>query len=141
MPLSMLLLDQARHQPKKVQIILLGSDTEKTRQVLQTMLERSDERMRTFADDFLSGKGLRIDEPSMKIVLARVTQAAIQAREHIWKMAGGDYSPDPNANRFPHFDMPHQLQSKPARIDSDSKLHLVQVFEGYAKEKSIYPTT
>lgn len=141
MSLSMLLLDQARHQPKKVQVTILGSDAEKTRQAFQAMLERSDERMRTFADDFLSGKGLRIDEPSMKMVLTRVTQAAIQAREHIWKMAGGDYRPDPNANRFPPFDMPQQPQSKPARIDSDSKFQLVQVFEGYAKEKSISPTT
>ena len=141
MPLSVLLFDQARHQPKRVQVTALGSDPEKTRLAFQKMLERSDERMRKFADDFLTDKGLRLDEPSMKMVLARVTQAAIQAREHIHKMAGGDYSPDPNASRFPRFEMPQQPKSKPERIDSDSKFHLVQVFEGYAKEKSIYPTT
>ncbi len=141
MPISMLLFDQARHQPKKVQITALGVDPEKTRAGIQKMLERSDERMRKFADDFLTDKGLRLDEPSMKMVLARVSQAAIQAREHINKMAGGDYSPDPNANRFPPFEMPKQPKSKPERIDSDSKYHLVRVFEGYAKEKQIAPTT
>ncbi|MGH6761196.1 MAG: DUF6538 domain-containing protein [Phyllobacterium sp.] len=141
MPLGMLLFDQARHQPNKVRITLLGTDREKTEQLVQKVLDRSHERMRKFVDDFLTDKGLRLDEPSMKMVLARVAEAAIQAREHIWRMGRGDYSPDPKANRFPPFEGPQQPKSKPEQVGSDSKYHLVTVFESYAKEKGIASTT
>jgi integrase len=140
MSLSTLLFDYARHQPKKVKITPLGTNREKTQQAIQKQLERSDERMRKFADEFLAHKGLRLDETSMKMVLARVTTAAIQAQERILKMAGGDYSPDPNAQRFPPFEMP-QPKRRPERIAADSKFHLVRVFEDYAKEKSISRAT
>ncbi len=140
MSLSALFFDYARHQPKKVTVTALGSDPEKTQQALQKMLKRSDDRMRKFADEFLNDRGLRLDEPSMKMVLTRVTQAAIQAQDHIRKMAGGDYSPDPNAERFPRFEMP-QPKRRPERTDPDSKFHLVKVFESYAKEKGIAPAT
>lgn len=139
MPRLTLMLDYARYKPTQVKITPLGTNAEGTKALIEKLTADSEKRMRAYAASFLSDKGIRVDDKSLEMVLAKVADAVIQARQQIRRMADGDYSADPLAGRFPPFDPPAQKSSSSREFDS--KYHLLEVFENYANEKKIAPAT
>jgi integrase len=139
MPRGYLLFDYARYQPTKVKITPLGTDAEGTKAMIEKVIANSEKQMKAFAEEFLTRKGLRLDEKSLKMVLAKIAQAVIQARRQVGRMADGDYSVDPEAGRFPPFELSGQ-KSCPGPTP-DPRYHILEVFEKYAAEKKIAPAS
>lgn len=81
-----------------------------------------DEWIGPAVDDLLLKRGLRTDEASRTKLIAGVDRAIIQAAEQLRRNAGGDYRPDPDANRFPTWEPP---KAKPATHSGDSLTKLV----------------
>jgi integrase len=69
------------------------------------------------ADQLLQTAGLVIDMDSRKRLLGSMNRAAIEAGELLYRRAKGDYSPDPNASRFP--DLPSSAPIRSASQAAD----------------------
>lgn len=66
------------------------------------------------ADRVLASAGLAVNADSRKRLLSAMNRAAVEALHSLYKRAKGDYSPDPNASRFP--DLPTATtQLRPAQ--------------------------
>jgi integrase len=61
-------------------------------------------------NQYLLGKGLRLDETSMDLLTTQVAKAAYQGKKHLQRLAGGDWRDDPEAGRFP------QLPARPQPV-------------------------
>jgi hypothetical protein len=72
-----------------------------------------------FVDAVLRERGLRIDEKSRNMLLDYVFDSAAQAWKQIRKECGGDYSPDPDADRFP--EMAYTLDEAWAKYQEDHR--------------------
>jgi integrase len=61
----------------------------------------SEHSLSPLVDRFLLGKGLKVTEASRETLLVEVERALRDAFANRRRNASGDYSPDPNASRFP----------------------------------------
>ena len=80
---------------------------------------------------WLLGVSLVIDDASMKIVLGEVRKAIAEALALKQRHAGGDYSPDPNADRFPPFsEVAEKYAPKPSNAarGKSERLTLTELF-------------
>ena len=87
---------------------------------------------------YLSRLGYRIDEASMTMLRKAVAEAVLQAKEHLLRLAQGDYRPDPDADRFPQLDLPPKKVDPVVKkeVPADlGKYALMQVFEDYVRER------
>ncbi|MGH1572773.1 tyrosine-type recombinase/integrase [Methylobacterium sp. P31] len=79
----------------------------------------------------LQKHGLEVDDETRFRLLQRVAQAALDAGLALKKRAGGDYRPDPAAERFP----PFQKEGRAAGVS------LTDIFERWRKETDPAPAT
>lgn len=105
-----LMLDQAFLNKGNVRIYPMGMDTDATKALIERL--RTD-RNAPLVDAWLRDKGMLLDEASRAKVLAEVDRAALQAREQLERMAGGDYRGDPDADRFPKLELEKPKPKKP----------------------------
>ncbi|MBB2696102.1 UNVERIFIED_ORG: integrase [Rhizobium esperanzae] len=122
--------DYLHLRPEKVKIVRLSKDDALVEQVLETYRTRRNDRA---INEYLKRHGYQLDEPSVELLRKAVAQAVLQAKEHLLRMANGDYRPDPDADRFPKLD----LASKKQGASDLGKYALMQVFEDYVREKQI----
>lgn len=95
-----LMLDQAVLRPGSVKVIPLRNP-DKVRTTMERLYQnRADQNARRI-DEWLKERGLLLVAESRKMVGVAVDKAILQAREHLARMARGDYAPDPGASRFP----------------------------------------
>lgn len=125
-----LIADHLHLRPEKVKIVQLTKDDALFEKILETYRTRRNDRA---INDYLKRYGYRLDEPSFALLRDAVAQAVLQAKEHLLKMANGDYRPDPDADRFPPLD----LSPKKQEASDLGKYALTQVFEDYVREKKI----
>ncbi|MFG5120662.1 DUF6538 domain-containing protein [Methylorubrum sp. POS3] len=85
-----------------------------------------EERVGGFADVALAKRGLVIDAGSRARLNDEVLKALRQATVLHLRRAEGDYSPDPQANRFPTF---------PVTPNDTKAVSLLSLFDGWAKER------
>ncbi|GJD36952.1 DUF6538 domain-containing protein [Methylobacterium aerolatum] len=85
-----------------------------------------EERVGGFSDGSLARRGLVIDRDSRTRLNEQVLTALRQANLLLMARAGGDYTPDPQAARFPSFP-----ETKP----ETKGVSLLNLFDGYAKER------
>ncbi|MGC5778325.1 DUF6538 domain-containing protein [Methylobacterium sp. NFXW15] len=85
-----------------------------------------EERVGGFSDSFLSRRSLVIDRDSRVRLNEQVLVALRQANLVLIKRAEGDYTPDPQAGRFPSF---------PEMKEGERAVSLLTLFDGYAKER------
>lgn len=139
--LTQILFDAARHRRKMPKIMVAGSNPELAATMMQKLLDRSASRIQDVVGELLEKKGLRLDTTSMRMVVDRVSAAVVQAQAHVFKMAQGDYRPDPEAGRFPKLILsrPDVVATPPSA--PPAKYALVQVFEDYAAEKNVSAAT
>jgi integrase len=72
-------------------------------------------------DELLLKRGLRADDASRTQLIAAVDRAIVQAAEQLRRNAGGDYRPDPDADRFPTWEPP-KARATTSSGDSLTKL-------------------
>ncbi|GGB03624.1 hypothetical protein GCM10011491_34730 [Brucella endophytica] len=132
-----LIPDYLHLRPEKVQVVQLTKNDTLFERVLETYkVHRNDEAIQKY----LSQHGYRVDEPSMALLQQAVATAVLQAKEHLLKMAQGDYRPDPDADRFPKLDMTSK-KTKTGETGDLGKYSLVQVFEDYNAERQLSPAS
>ncbi len=124
-----LLVDQAFHG--KAKIALAGTDKKGTAALVEKLrISRNAKRI----DEWLSAHGYILTGESRELVRTAVDKAILQAREQLHRMRGGDYRPDPDANRFP------SLEAR--RVSVEDKRHeLLEVFDEYARESVLSDKT
>ena len=98
-----LMLDQSILRRGSVRMVPLG-DQDAIKALLELLHTNRAEQNARRIDNWLKTQGLLLDSASRKLVGAAVDQAILDAREYLNRMAGGDYSPDPTASRFPKFE-------------------------------------
>ncbi|TDX76218.1 hypothetical protein EDE05_117100 [Neorhizobium sp. R1-B] len=125
-----LYLDYMFLHPEKVRVTNLSADKEAAGRSLEKLrVERNDHAI----NRYLAKHGYLLDDESMILIRDAVASAVLQAKEHISRLAGGDYRPDPDANRFP----PVEIAAARVRDDEPNKFLLIQVFEKFADEQKI----
>lgn len=97
------------------------SDDERKRQSIEELFGPS-------ADTLLARRGLVVDEGSRQRLIEQMLAADRQASLYILRKAEGDYSPDPQASRFPAFP---ETETKGA----SKAVSLVGLFDGWAVER------
>ncbi|WP_298816101.1 DUF6538 domain-containing protein [uncultured Roseibium sp.] len=120
--------------PDKVKIIVAApSVLEKIGKTPKELIkELVISRSKKSLDDYLGSRGIRLDEDSYKLALECLHEAIFQASEHVFRMAKGDYRPDPEADRFPPWEAPTTKQNKPE--DPTKEFGLIAIFDEYSKE-------
>ncbi|RED22791.1 hypothetical protein BJ123_14033 [Rhodopseudomonas thermotolerans] len=83
------------------------------------------------ADAFLERKGLRLSGQIQDLFIEEFVRAKVQAAEHIKKLAGGDWRPDPDAGRF----APSEALKSAGAVDA------MDMFERYADEADLADKT
>jgi integrase len=112
-------------------IVSAGADVEKSAAMIEKMrTSRNAKRI----DAWLSSRGWLLTPESRELVRKAVDRAILQAREQLYRMSGGDYRADPEANRFPKL----EEQRKSA---GDKSFHIMRVFDEYAAEGKLAPST
>jgi len=99
-------------------------------------------------DELLLKKGLIVDDLTRSRLVEEVDKAFVQGSELLERMSRGDYSPDPNANRFPSWTPPDASES-PSSTKSDgrsksaviSMTGLVEAWWLEAKATGLKPST
>ncbi|MGV1758902.1 DUF6538 domain-containing protein [Rhizobium sp. A22-96] len=127
-----LIADYFHLRPEKVKVVPLSKNNALVEQVLEAYRTRRNDRA---INDYLKRHGYRLDESSLVLLRNAVAYAVLQAKEHLLKLANGDYRPDPDADRFPKLD----LTAKKKDASDLGKFALAQVFEDYVAEKKIAP--
>jgi len=56
-------------------------------------------------NEFLERKGILLSDADRRDLSLAIGEASVQANEQLLKSAKGDYQPDPNADRFPPFEL------------------------------------
>ncbi|MGO7438269.1 DUF6538 domain-containing protein [Rhizobium ruizarguesonis] len=135
--LTEILFVSAYAKGKKPKIMIAGSNPDLAKMMMQKFLAHNMGRIPELVTTFLQRKGLCLDPRSLKMVTDRVTEAVLQAHEHIKKMAKGDYSPDPRAARFPDLVLPRPDATSPRPTTKLGGYSTLQVFEDYVGEKRI----
>jgi integrase len=102
----------------RASLMILSSEERRTRSV--------EERVGGFADAVLAKRGLVIDAASRARLNDELLKALRQATVLQLRRAEGDYSPDPQANRFPSF---------PETTGDTKAVSLLGLFDGWAKER------
>ncbi|MBY5826305.1 DUF6538 domain-containing protein [Rhizobium leguminosarum] len=129
-----LIADHLHLRPEKVKILQLTKDDALFEKVLETYRTRRNDRA---INDYLMQHGYRLDEPSFERLRTAVAHAVLQAKEHLLKLANGDYRSDPDADRFPTLD----LAAREKHASQPGKYGIAQVFEDYVAEKKVAPAT
>lgn len=72
------------------------------------------------ADALLRAEGIKTDEDSRLRLMREIHRAEMQALEGLIRNAGGDYTPDPAANRFPDWSAvrPQEVVEGPVVVDA-----------------------
>lgn len=96
-----------------------GTDAERAAASLE-------ERFGSTASALLARRGLVVDKDSRARLLDQMLHADRQGALLNMRRAGGDYSPDPQAGRFPAF---------PETAKDTKAVSLMALFEGWAKER------
>ena len=89
-------------------------------------------------DRLLLAKGIaRVDAESRPVLLAAFAAALRDASETRKRNVGGDYSPDPKANRFPEWQPPeeHRAASKPKPAAASPKTTLTGLVDAWWTER------
>lgn len=102
----------------RASLMILPAEERRTRSV--------EERVGGFADVVLAKCGLVIDADSRARLNDELLKALRQATVLQLRRAEGDYSPDPQANRFPSF---------PEVTRNTKAVSLLALFDGWAKER------
>jgi integrase len=100
-----LMLDQAAIRPGSIQMVPFGNNPDAVKVLTERLFANRAEQNAQRIDDWLKTRGLLLDPESRKMVSVAVDKAILNAREHLARMAGGDYSDDPAASRFPKFEL------------------------------------
>jgi integrase len=86
---------------------------------------------RWHAKQYLTDVGIRLDQASFEMFFKAFAAASQMADRHLMRNATGDYSPDPNAARFPQWQ-----EGEAPKVTS-----IVAAFDAYAKEAELGPRT
>lgn len=116
--------------------IFAGSMDEAAATAMLARLRKSRNEARVA--EWLRDKGLILTDESRAAVAAAVHRSVLQAREHLEKMARGDYRPDPDGGRFPKLDLDGGKGKGRARTGKRATL---RVFKDYAEEAELDPAT
>lgn len=84
------------------------------------LLDPLEERFGGFVDAVLNRHHLRVDAASRRKVLDQVARAMDEVAALLGKRAGGDYSPDTNAQRFPPLELPQPVKTRKANARAAS---------------------
>ena len=118
-------------------ILFIGSQEERR----LAALER---RYGYLVDRVLGRHALRIDHDSRERLLLEATRSLTQATFQLLKHAESDFTPDPEANRFPAFTPPERVATPlpaPAPLSSSSLTGLVDAWWIEAKATGRKPST
>jgi integrase len=96
-----LMLDQSIVRPGSVRMIPFGDNPGGVKALMERLHANRAASHERRISGWLKARGLLLDAQSRKAVSLAVDKAILQARERLARMAGGDYSPDPDASRFP----------------------------------------
>lgn len=110
-----LMLDRAFLKKGNIRIIPMGMNPDATKALLERL---ATDRNAPLVDAWLSEKGILLDAESRTKVLAEVDKAALQAREQLERMMNGDYRQDPDAGRFPKFELDKPKPKERARASN-----------------------
>lgn len=105
-------------------LVLAGASTERSKALLEK-IQASRSRP---INEWLTRRGWILTPESRELVGQAVEKAILQAREQLHRMQGGDYRPDPNANRFP------KLETRTVTVTKD-QFSLLRVYDECAKER------
>ncbi|UCI29457.1 DUF6538 domain-containing protein [Mesorhizobium sp. B4-1-4] len=100
-----LMLDQAALRRGSVRMIPFGSNPDAVKAFVEQLHANRAGQNAQRIDDWLKARGLLLDPDSRKMVNVAVDKAVLDAREYLARMAGGDFSPDSAASRYPVFDL------------------------------------
>ncbi|TWH28307.1 MULTISPECIES: hypothetical protein [unclassified Aminobacter] len=128
------MLDQAFLRPGSVRILPMGMNPVATRALLDRLAVS---RNAPIVDTWLQSRGILLDSDSRTKVGLAVDKAILQAREHLERMAAGDYREDPDATRFPKLN----LDTKRRQTADIGKRGTLRVFDDYAKDHEITEST
>lgn len=131
-----LLLDRKAQNKEVVRIIPMGLDPVASRAAIDRLLANHARENVRRIDDWLAKRGYLLDAASRAKVGKAVDRAVLQAREQLSRMAGGDYRPDPDGDRFPPFTLGNEREKVPA-----GKRAPLVVFDDYAKENEVSERT
>ncbi len=85
---------------------------------LNQRLDESEDKLETWygpsVDELLEEEGLVVDDYTRTRLLAEVRNAWVQLTEQQHKRSRGDFSPDPNANRFPKWEPENKPEPSPS---------------------------
>jgi integrase len=82
---------------------------------------------------FLDRKGIRLTPEGLAKFIHAVAEAVVQGDEQLLRNAEGDYRPDPNADRFPKFDLSEKEKA--------AGKSLVALYDIFAKQMRHAPET
>ncbi len=87
-------------------------------------------------DELLAKEGLNVDGPSREQLLRAASDAILQAIGQLQRNAGGDYRPDPDAERFPEWkaEDSNQGAALSKRKQSREKVTIEELLERWWKE-------
>ena len=101
-------------------------------EITQSLLDRLGDQHRARVQQYLAARGEVVDAESFERVLTQVNKAMLQAREHVLRMADGNFRPDPDADRFPVRDIAASTSGTTA--ESTDRYDLKAIYEAYAAE-------
>ncbi len=97
--------------------------------------------VRQYLDNFLKDRGLQLTESSTELVIQSIAKAAHQAYNHVFRMAEGDYRPDPDADKYPSWENP-VVETRDAVSSTPSEaFDLVSIYDKLADEYGHAPDT
>jgi integrase len=82
-------------------------------------------------NEFLKGRDLALSGETFDAFVSAYLEAKEQAAKHLMQNAGGNYRPDPDAERFPG----------PEVLAQDGKIGALEMFDRYAAEAGLSPKT
>ena len=131
-----LLSDWMFHRPERVRVLYGSLPPERIEAMVENIRLN---RHRRIVEGWLDRHGYRVDDESLVRIKEAANLAIMQGCEQLMRNAEGDYRPDPDADRFPAFSAPNSVTvTKSAASDKSSP---IEVFERYANEAKIKPTT
>ncbi|WP_156378686.1 DUF6538 domain-containing protein [Rhizobium sp. Root1240] len=133
-----LLEDHLQLRPDKVKVAQITKDANLFQRTLENLKTRRNDKA---INAYLERHGYRVDPQSMELLRKAVGTAVLQAKEHLLKLSNGDFRSDPDADRFPPLELVVKQVPKSTEIETTDKFSLVQVFEGYVKERQPSPKT
>ncbi|MAS14456.1 MAG: integrase [Nitratireductor sp.] len=131
------MLDQIYLRPEKVAGKVIIFDEE----IYHAAIERGRlGRHRRVVDEYLSRKGYRVDTESHIRITEAVNLAMLLAHEHIYRLADGDYRPDPEAERFAKFTGSTAADGVHL-VGQERRASPLDLFDRYSAESKLKPAT